>query len=68
MYCFPCDYLPVVKEYLPGRLEKESKKKGKVGKTSTQQNQTHCESSDGEDDWRCLFGVPFDRNSWNDSR
>lgn len=33
---------------LPGRPEKESKKKGMVGKT--QQNQTHYDSSDSEDD------------------
>ncbi|KAF4115251.1 hypothetical protein G5714_002740 [Onychostoma macrolepis] len=51
-----------------GRPEKENKKRGKIGKTSTQQSRTHCDSSDGEDDWGCLVGVPVNRESRSERR
>lgn len=39
----------------------EDKKRGKTEKTSTPQNQTFYNSSDAEDDWKCLVGVPVDK-------
>ncbi|KAL1276923.1 hypothetical protein QQF64_023596 [Cirrhinus molitorella] len=62
----PCDYLPVEKEHLAGRPGKGNKKT--VGKPSTQKNQMYCDSSDGEEDWRSLIGVPIDRESRKDNR
>uniref|UniRef100_A0A3B3SXZ0 Gypsy retrotransposon integrase-like protein 1 n=1 Tax=Paramormyrops kingsleyae TaxID=1676925 RepID=A0A3B3SXZ0_9TELE len=61
----PCDYLPVGQEHLPGRPERENKKT--AGKTLTQKNQICCDSSDSEEDWRSLVGVPHDKESQKDS-